>query len=128
MRCAGCARSGPSTSSTPTTPSRGDALGETDVPLVVSVHGGDVFFTGPRFGEERIRRVFDRAALVLANSEGIRRMVGTPNARVVHLGTDIPDPEPPHEPDTLVTVGHLVARKRHDLSSPRSTSCPAGAT
>jgi glycosyltransferase involved in cell wall biosynthesis len=31
----------------------------------------------------------------------------------VHLGTDVPEPEPAHEPDTLVTVGHLVARKRH---------------
>jgi teichuronic acid biosynthesis glycosyltransferase TuaC len=92
----------------------GDALRDADVPLVVSVHGGDVFFTAPRFGDERIRTVFERAALVLANSEGVRRMIPTRNTRVVHLGTDVPEPEPRHEPDTLVTVGHLVARKRHD--------------
>jgi teichuronic acid biosynthesis glycosyltransferase TuaC len=90
----------------------GDAV-RGDTPLVVSVHGGDVFFTGPRYGDERIRRVFDRARLVLANSEGIRRMVGVEHCRVVHLGADIA-PEAEHEPHTLVTVGHLVARKRHE--------------
>ena len=31
----------------------------------------------------------------------------------VHLGTDVPEPEPPHAPGLLVTVGHLIARKRH---------------
>lgn len=90
----------------------GDAV-PVGLPLVVSVHGGDVYFTGPRFGEERLERVFDRAQLILANSEGVRAQVGLPHARVVHLGTDIPEPEPAHEPQTIVTVGHLVARKRH---------------
>jgi glycosyltransferase involved in cell wall biosynthesis len=83
-------------------------------PLVVSVHGGDVFFTAPRYGEQRVRRVFEKARLVLANSEGVRRMVGTTNSRVLHLGTDVPEPEPAHEPHTIVTVGHLVERKRHE--------------
>lgn len=89
----------------------GDAVPE-DLPMVVSVHGGDVYFTGPRFGEERVRRVLERARLVLANSRGIAAMVPG-DARVLHLGTDVPEPEPPHEPNTVVTVGHLIARKRH---------------
>src|SRR6185437_8867839 len=29
-----------------------------------------------------------------------------------HLGTDLPEPVP-HDAETLVTVGNLVARKRH---------------
>jgi teichuronic acid biosynthesis glycosyltransferase TuaC len=94
----------------------GDAL-RGSTPLVVSVHGGDVFFTAPRYGDERVRRVFERATLVLANSAGIEaqaRALGAPRTRVVHLGTDVPEPEPAHEPNTVVTVGHLVARKRHD--------------
>lgn len=94
----------------------GAALRTLDVPMVVSVHGGDVFFTAPRHGEQQIREVFGRAALVLANSTGVEikaRALGAHSARVVHLGADIPEPEPPHEPNTLVTVAHLVARKRH---------------
>src|SRR4051794_28258320 len=91
--------------------------GAPPLPLVVSVHGGDVYFTAQRFGEERIRAVFDRAKLVLANSEGTldrARALGAGYARVVHLGTDIPEPEPVHEPNTLVTVAHLDPRKRHE--------------
>ena len=40
--------------------------------------------------------------------------LGAVNTRVVHLGTDVP-PQPLREPDrpTVLTVGHLVARKRH---------------
>ncbi|MFL5844136.1 MAG: glycosyltransferase [Solirubrobacteraceae bacterium] len=90
----------------------GDAV-RGDTPLVVSVHGGDVLFTARHFGDERLRRVFARARLVLANSEGIRRMIPAGETRVVHLGTDIPEPEPEHAANTIVTVGHLVARKRH---------------
>ena len=91
--------------------------GAPPVPLVVSVHGGDVYFTAQKFGEERIRAVFDRAKLVLANSEGVlerARELGAGYSRVVHLGTDIPEPEPAHEPNTLVTVAHLDPRKRHE--------------
>jgi hypothetical protein len=42
-------------------------------PLVVSVHGGDVYFTAPRYpaGERAVRRAFGAARLVLANSAGI---------------------------------------------------------
>lgn len=81
------------------------------VPLVVSVHGGDVYWTAPRFGQARVRRVLERARLVLANSAGVAARA--PGARVVHLGADVPEPEPAHEPRTLVTVAHLVARKAH---------------
>ncbi len=94
----------------------GDAVRGLDVPMVVSVHGGDVFFTAPRHGPDRIRAVLERAALVLANSSGVEakaRALGAHETRVVHLGADVPEPEPTHEPNTLVTVAHLVARKRH---------------
>jgi glycosyltransferase involved in cell wall biosynthesis len=94
----------------------GAAVGDTGLPLVVSVHGGDVYFTAPRHGAERVRRVFARSALVLANSAGVQeraRALGAPRTRVVHLGTDVPEPEPAHERGTLVTLGHLVARKGH---------------
>ena len=90
-------------------------------PLVVSVHGGDVLYTAPRVrgGDEAVRRTFARARLVLANSTGIAELArahGAGETRVVHLGTDIPKAaRPPARgvAPTLVTVAHLVARKRH---------------
>jgi teichuronic acid biosynthesis glycosyltransferase TuaC len=103
----------------------GDAVvrARAGVPLVVSVHGSDVFFAAPSFarGREAVRRAFGRARLVLANSEGIEvatRRLGARHTRVVHLGTDLPqadalaDPAA-REPPLLVSVAHLVARKRH---------------
>lgn len=90
-----------------------------DVPLVVSEHGGDIFHTARlRGGEERIRSVFSRTQLVLANSDAVERAVrrlGASRTRVVELGTDIPEKTPPR-PDrpTLVTVAHLIDRKRHE--------------
>jgi teichuronic acid biosynthesis glycosyltransferase TuaC len=97
------------------------ALGRTRVPpLVVSVHGGDVLYTAERArdGGEAVRRAFASARLVLANSEGIAelsRAHGARETRVVHLGTDIPAASRPPRgaPPTLVTVAHLVPRKRH---------------
>jgi len=91
-----------------------------DVPLVVSVHGGDVLWTSSRVpaGRETVARVFGASALVLANSAGIEALArehGARDTRVVHLGADVAavaaalDAEPP----LIVTVGHLVARKRH---------------
>ncbi len=53
--------------------------------------------------------------MTLANSAGIAalaRRAGAPDVRVVHLGTDLPG-ETIKRRETLVTVGHLVARKRH---------------
>ena len=88
-------------------------------PLVVSEHGADVFHTAVRHedGREATARAFGAARLVLCNSEGIARAaagLGAERTRVVHLGTDLPaGPAHGHGPITLVTVAHLVARKRH---------------
>ncbi len=103
------------------------------VPLVVSVHGGDVLYTAPRSeaGAEAVRRTFGAATTVLANSRGIAELAshyGAGDVRVVHLGADLPAralTRPAagaplggrtgrrHASPSLVTVGHLVARKRH---------------
>jgi teichuronic acid biosynthesis glycosyltransferase TuaC len=89
------------------------------VPLVVSVHGGDVFHTAThsQAGASAVRATFARADLVLANSAGIARdarRLDAGNVRVVRLGTDMPAAlaSRPGAP-TLVTVAHLVGRKRH---------------
>ena len=89
-------------------------------PLVVSVHGSDVFHTAPRFpgaGEAAVRAAFGAARLVLANSAGTEeraRALGARATRVVRLGTDLPPAGGPREArPTIVTTGHLVARKRH---------------
>lgn len=89
------------------------------VPLVVSVHGGDVFHTAPgsAAGAAAVHAALHAARLVLANSAGIERLsreMGAGRTRVVHLGADVPGtPTVPDRDPTLVTVGHLVARKRH---------------
>jgi teichuronic acid biosynthesis glycosyltransferase TuaC len=91
----------------------------TGKPLVVSVHGGDVFHTEPGSpqGAEAVRAALGRARLVLANSAGIEqrcRVLGAPATRVVRLGTDLPAKRAePYEHPTVVTTGHLIARKRH---------------
>ena len=90
-----------------------------DAPVVVSVHGGDVH--GPHAGHRNVAAALRHARLVLANSAGTARRcenLGAAHTRVVHLGTD---PAPPGDPagavsftaPTLVTVGNLIARKRH---------------
>ncbi len=110
------------------------------VPLVVSVHGGDVLYTaaapptGTAAGAATVARGLGAARLVLANSQGIAELArahGAGETLVVHLGADLPaaahpshraesagrtgrigiPPTPP--PPSLVTVAHLVARKRH---------------
>lgn len=107
------------------------------VPLVVSVHGGDVLSLarGSAAGEHAVRGALGAARLVLANSAGTAdrcRALGARDTRVVHLGTDLPAAPASHGapirdlgadlpaaparhdgPPRLVTVGHLVARKRH---------------
>jgi teichuronic acid biosynthesis glycosyltransferase TuaC len=107
-----------------------------EVPMVVSVHGGDVLYTAVRnrAGAEAVARGLGAARLVLANSQGIAELArahGARDTRVVHLGADLPEgathtvregregreggqerPAGPSSP-CLVTVGHLVARKRH---------------
>jgi teichuronic acid biosynthesis glycosyltransferase TuaC len=90
-----------------------------DVPLVVSVHGGDVLYTASRFpsGREAVARGLGAARLVLANSRGIAELARAHGAReevVVHLGADVPGAaRQKTDPPVLVTVGHLVGRKRH---------------
>lgn len=91
-----------------------------DVPLVVSVHGGDVLATPHRsaYARRTVERALGHATLVLANSAGTEaraRALGAHQTTVVHLGTDVPATIPPRTDlrPTLVTVGHLVARKRH---------------
>ncbi len=99
------------------------------VPLVVSVHGGDVLYTAlrDRAGAKAVARGLEAARLVLANSRGIAELAvlhGAGETRVVHLGAELPASPPPaggepapgerrSEGPSLVTVGHLVARKRH---------------
>ncbi|HEY7890890.1 MAG TPA: glycosyltransferase [Solirubrobacteraceae bacterium] len=90
-------------------------------PLVISVHGGDVLYVAPRYarGPAVLRRTMSRASLVLANSHEIARLsqaLGARQTAVVHLGTDLPPPRGGVRlagPPSLVTVSHLVARKRH---------------
>jgi teichuronic acid biosynthesis glycosyltransferase TuaC len=102
-------------------------------PLVVSVHGGDVLYTARRneAGARAVAHGLGGAALVLANSHGIAELArdhGARETRVVHLGTDMPSAQRPVRGDSrlgwsaagrpqaapsLVTVAHLVARKRH---------------
>ncbi|HEX8123205.1 MAG TPA: glycosyltransferase [Solirubrobacteraceae bacterium] len=80
-------------------------------PLVVSVHGGDVFFTVRRW-REPVERTFAAARIVLANSAGVGAMVrGARDVRVVHLGTDVPAEVVAGT--GVVTVAHLDPRKRH---------------
>ena len=54
---------------------------------------------------------------MLANSQGVAelsRAEGAGETRVVHLGADTTaSGRPPLRPPRLVTVGHLIARKRH---------------
>jgi glycosyltransferase involved in cell wall biosynthesis len=93
----------------------------TRTPVIVSVHGGDVLYTAGRgqAGAQAVRRGLSAAQLVLANSEGIAEMArqhGARRTRVVHLGADLPAAAATTRrtgPPSLVTVAHLVARKRH---------------
>ncbi|MDO9409288.1 glycosyltransferase [Patulibacter sp.] len=136
------------------------------VPVIVSVHGGDVYYTARRSpeGERAVRDAFAGADLVLANSAGTADRcleLGAARTRVVRLGTDLPGPDAvetwhrrrswaapsapdaiPGDPDAvaaprrsrgrwghgqvlrpvdvvvpeplLVTVAHVVPRKRHE--------------
>jgi glycosyltransferase involved in cell wall biosynthesis len=106
----------------------GDAVlrAQLGLPLVTSLHGGDVLWTTSRApgGREVVERVLAASRLVLANSAGIEALArehGARDTRVLHLGTDLParDTLPASlgsgvaPAPLIVTVGHLVARKRH---------------
>src|SRR5205823_14367111 len=90
-------------------------------PLVVSVHGGDVFYTAERVpaGARAVERNLRDARLVLANSEGIADLCashGARESRVVHRRADLPASSRGscrEGPPTLVTLAHLIAPKRH---------------
>jgi glycosyltransferase involved in cell wall biosynthesis len=86
-----------------------------DVPLVVSVHGHDV--QGHSAGGSAVHAALAHADLVIANSAGTAersRNLGARTTQVVHLGADLPaQPRPLPSRPTLVTVAHLVPRKRH---------------
>jgi teichuronic acid biosynthesis glycosyltransferase TuaC len=86
------------------------------LPLVISVHGGDVLGVAERWpgGRDAVSRAFGAARLVLANSAAIAersRALGARDVRVVHLGADVPATASAGA--ALVTVGNLIARKRH---------------
>jgi glycosyltransferase involved in cell wall biosynthesis len=114
----------------------GDAVirAQVGAPLIVSVHGGDVLHTaappplGSAAGARAVARGLGAARLTLANSQGIAELCrahGAGEVRVVHLGAELPEAASGageasgargarrEGPPTLVTVGHLVARKRH---------------
>jgi len=90
-----------------------------DVPLVVSVHGGDLSYAAARSerGRDTVVRVLRAAAAVIANSEvtrhGIEQLTGPlPALEVIHPGADLPEAMPDRAPvPTLVTVAHLEAHK-----------------
>jgi len=91
-------------------------------PLVVSVHGGDVH--GPLLkgapARERVGDVLRSASAVLCNSADTLRRAravagGTLSGRVVRLGARPPADAPrKREEPTVATLGHVVARKRHE--------------
>jgi glycosyltransferase involved in cell wall biosynthesis len=94
---------------------------ENGVPLVVSVHGGDVL--GPLLQNDEARaavaQVLGGAAEVLCNSRStLDRVAGLlpsdERLRVVHLGASAPEPLPPkRERPTIATLAHVIPRKRH---------------
>ena len=99
----------------------GDAVrrARIDRPVVISVHGGDVLAVAEESpaGARAVRAALASARLVLANSRAIEQRsiaLGARETRVVHMGTDVPERHAREggEP-RLVTLGHLVARKRH---------------
>ena len=84
-------------------------------PLVLSVHGHDLY--GRASISANVRDTLAHAQLVLANSTGTARLCeqhGARATRVIHLGADLPPAVGPRpQTPTLVTLGHLAARKRH---------------
>jgi teichuronic acid biosynthesis glycosyltransferase TuaC len=94
------------------------------VPLVVSVHGGDLLsplLAGPD-ALSSTREVLGRASQVVANSramlERASELAGSPDRiRVIHPPAQPPpNPSPPkHERPTVATLGNLDPRKGHAL-------------
>jgi teichuronic acid biosynthesis glycosyltransferase TuaC len=88
------------------------------LPLVVSVHGGDLSFAVRRApGRAAVERTLRRARAVLANStqtgEAVEQLIGPHEGlRVVHPGADASAPaSEPYADPTLVTLAHLEPHK-----------------
>ena len=101
-------------------------------PLLVSIHGGDVY--GPLLSappaRARVGDVLRSADAVLCNSATTlmraAQIAGSADRmRVVHLGARAPaDPPPRRARPTVASLGHVVPRKRHEdvlraLADPR---------
>jgi glycosyltransferase involved in cell wall biosynthesis len=94
---------------------------EHGLPLVVSIHGGDVL--GPLLQNADARaavgRVLEASTEVLCNSHATLQRVADltgdrERLRVVYLGASPPDDPPPKRPrPTVATLGHVISRKRH---------------
>ena len=92
------------------------------MPLVVSVHGGDVF--APTLAAPAARSLVGATLrgsdVVLCNSAATLRRAARlagrgDHMRVVHLGADPLDaPDGRRPAPTLATVAHLIPRKRHE--------------
>ena len=95
---------------------------ERRLPLVVSVHGGDVFLAGAPV-RALVADVLRGADAVLCNSQATRArceaLTGTAaGLEVVHLGAAAPAAAPPagaagNGVPSIATVGDVVERKRH---------------
>lgn len=91
------------------------------LPLVVSVHGGDLLAPILQGAVTRATAgaTLRGAAGVMCNSRATLRraaaLAGRDNhMRVVHLGAEAPDPLPPrHAELAIATLGHVIPRKRH---------------
>jgi teichuronic acid biosynthesis glycosyltransferase TuaC len=93
-----------------------------EVPLAISVHGGDLLsplLTGEEARAE-VGEVLRSASLVIGNSRAMAERAaalagGTPRTRVVHPpGEPPPEPLPPKRTEpALVTLGAIDPRKRH---------------
>jgi glycosyltransferase involved in cell wall biosynthesis len=88
------------------------------LPLIVSVHGGDLSFEArrPDAWTHVVNETLWSADIVVANSEvtrrGIQDMAGPlPRVETIHLGADLHPAVRRREAPTLVTVGHLIPRK-----------------
>lgn len=92
-----------------------------NLPVVTSVHGGDVFFTAKQNDTARkiVSGALTNSALILANSQGTGQLcsqLSSGEVEVLHLGTDLPKVLPAIDQSaafTIATVAHVVARKCH---------------
>ena len=108
-------------------------LGRRRAARVVSTHGPDIIHVAQASRPARwaTAATLRDADLVLANSawaeRRCRELAGAPiSTEVVHLGADLPAlPDRRLERPTLVTVAHLVSRKRHAVVLHALAALPA---